>query len=70
MKTWRVEWAECPTAYHPSRALFVEAATAKDAWAIAKDHIEHTYGLGNVAPIRSIHERLEPPPGRIVEEQR
>ncbi len=42
---YRVKWAQCPHAYHPTQVLFVEAATPEDARKIARDHIERKFGI-------------------------
>jgi hypothetical protein len=45
MTEFRVEWHQCPHVQHDRKVLFVEAETANDAKAIARDHIERRFGI-------------------------
>ena len=65
MIEYRIQWCECPTNYHTSRVLYVEAATAIDARAIAVDHIERNYSIGWFT-ITSVDEVKPLPPGRVL----
>ena len=46
MKEFRVKWCRCPTNHNSSKILFIEAANADDAKAIARDHIERVFAEG------------------------
>jgi len=69
MKEFRVEWRKLPFSNHSKRVMFVLAATANDAQALAIDHIERKQGLARSAfSICDINEVTKPlPPGRIKE---
>lgn len=64
MKEYCVTWCQCPHAHHTNRILFVEAASADDAKAIAKDHVQRTYGITWFSVFNAF-EPTPPPPGRV-----
>jgi len=43
MKEFRIVWTRCPTAHNTPQVMFVKAADANAAKAIARRHIERSY---------------------------
>lgn len=66
MAEWRVIWQECPHVHHPSRVLYVEAATKEDADKIARDHVERKFGISWFS-IHSISQAEPVPAGKVLE---
>lgn len=46
MNEYRIKWQQCPRVQHPSQILFVNADSPETATAVARDHIERTFGCG------------------------
>jgi hypothetical protein len=65
MIEFKVKWTLCPTAYNPTQVLFVEAADAAAAEAIARDHIERKHGVGGWVKFETVPAEA-PPAGRVL----
>lgn len=65
MTEWRIRWQQTPFIHYQPNILFVRAATAEIALAVAKDYIEHTFGYGNYA-VREVEQYVKPVGGVIV----
>ena len=64
MQNYRVVWQQCPRVHHEKRVLFVDAGSADDAKAIARDHVERTYGI-EWFTVWSAEEASARPAGRV-----
>lgn len=65
MPEFRVLWRQCPTVQHPTKVLFVQADDAKDAEAIAVDHVERHFGI-SWFKVMEIGEAKPVPKGRVL----
>ena len=59
MTEYRLEYCRCPHVQHYWQVMFIKAASADDAKAIARDHIERKLGwewfsIRNVAPSKPV----------------
>jgi len=61
---FRVVWVECPTVANKARVLFVQAANAKDAEAVATDYIERRFGVVRFV-VREVRPAAAVPAGKV-----
>lgn len=63
---FRVVWIECPTGRKASKArvLFVQAANATDAQAVASDYIERRFGVVRFV-VREVRPAAVVPAGKV-----
>jgi hypothetical protein len=68
MIEFRVLWCRCPTNYNDGKLLFVTAANANDARAVAVDHIERRYGIPRHDFVVEAVTEVKPVPAGMVRE--
>lgn len=68
-KEYRIRWCQRPHVHFTMQVLFIEAASADDAKAIARDHIERKFGIESFSIFEAVESKPRPA-GRVVGEGR